>query len=127
MINSITLQCRAGRDLEHIKTENGRVYFCEVFALHERYIPPSDENPNEERSVIIPLYIKFRKKTAKLASMTISKGTPFVVSGQLDYYKDEKTNVEWFSIIAYDLAIGAMKPKDNTLTDEPVSSEPGHL
>ena len=111
MINSITLEVRAGKDLEHITEREGKTVFAEVFGLHEVYIAPTEEGEEASKKTI-PIYVKFGSKTAAFAVKTIKTGTRFVVDGQLDYYKDDKTNREWFSIKAEGFLPAGSKPQE---------------
>jgi len=96
MLNSLTLQLRAATDLRNIKLKENKPIYADCLAIHEIFVPrtSADDEPSKRT---MPIFCKFQKSTAKLATIAVRKGTPFVAAGKLDYYKDNETNREYFS------------------------------
>lgn len=125
MINTVILECRAGTDVElHKHNENGKPVFASVWAFHNIYIPGAeDREPTQETWNIT---VKFGARTAPLAAAAITKGSTFIVVGQLNFSpageREGKTFEGYSFIRAQEISIKSHKPhketKDNAHDDE---------
>lgn len=97
MLNHITLEVRAGKDLQDIKMKDGEPYTCRIFALHEIYVPPQEDG-GEPSKITMPIFLNLSPRATPLAAACIKKGDRFTVDGRLRYYMDPDTNKEWWSI-----------------------------
>lgn len=113
MLNSTTLELRAGTELQHLKTdEEGKATYAQIFAFHKPYRNRQQDDTDDNSWAIT---VKFTKRTAGLAKAGLTKGQTFVVSGKLDFSPagesaDGKKYEGYAFIWADNLALG-QKPK----------------
>lgn len=79
-INTISLELNAAMDVS--SHDDGE--WATVFAIHNKY------RGKERPSKPVPISVKFGGNTAAFALAAIKKGTPFVVTGSLDFDEGEK-------------------------------------
>lgn len=93
-MNQIKLTLRAADQPRVIKEENGVPTFATVFAIHN----PFTKGRSPETA--IPITVKASNELASTLVDSLTKGTAFVVEGQLTYFKNPETNRESYSIRA---------------------------
>ncbi|MGC1479019.1 MAG: hypothetical protein WA771_00835 [Chthoniobacterales bacterium] len=93
-MNQIKLSLRSADDPRTIKEDNGTATFASVFALHNA--PPKKGKPLE----IVPITVKASRELAPTLVESLGKGTAFVVTGQVAYYRHPDTARESYSIWA---------------------------
>lgn len=115
MLNTTTLELRAGTELQHVKTDDdGKTTYAQVFAFHKPY--RNRQLADEDDSWAIT--VKFTKRTAGLAKAGLTKGQTFVISGKLDFSpageSEDGNKYEGYAFIwAESLALG-QKPQSST-------------
>jgi len=79
-INSVNLEVNAATDVR--SHDNGK--WVTVFAIHNKY------RGKDKPAKAVPISVKFGPNTAAYAVAAIRKGTPFTVSGALDFDEGEQ-------------------------------------
>jgi len=93
-MNQIKLTLRAADQPRVIKEENGVPTFASVFAIHNPF------TKGRAPETAIPITVKASHELASTLVDSLTKGTAFVVEGQLTYFKNPETNRESYSIRA---------------------------
>jgi hypothetical protein len=106
-MNQIKLSLRSADDPRTIKEDHGTATFASVFALHN--VTPKPGKPVE----IVPITVKASRELAPVLVGSLRKGTAFVVSGQIAYYRHPDTARESYSIWA-DAITDIVPPKSQT-------------
>ncbi len=109
-INTITLEVNAAAELVDRET------FATVFAIHNRYAGTDDGKKPLEKAV--PIGVLFGANTRNYAKKVVTKGSRFVVTGELDY--DLKGDKEFFTIRA-DKLTPIPRTKGEEKTGEPAA------
>lgn len=93
-MNRIQLSLRAADDPRTIKEDQGTATFASVFALH-------NGEPKPGKAVeTLPITVKASRELAPVIVRQLARGTAFVVSGELAYYRDPDRGRESYSIWA---------------------------
>jgi len=108
-INTITLEVNAAADLVDRDT------FATVFCIHNRYVG-QDEATKKPLEKAVPIGVLFSGPTLNYAKKVVTKGSGFVVTGELDY--DKRGEKEFFTIRATQL-----KPLARAHGDEPAAAD----
>lgn len=112
MLNTTTLELRAGTELQHVKTDDdGKVTYAQIFAFHKPYRRESDGDDSWA------ITVKFTRRTAGLANAALTKGQTFVVSGKLDFSPAGESDGKKFDAYAFIWA------DDLTLGQKPLNSQ----
>jgi single-stranded DNA-binding protein len=91
-INQIIISLRSAEDPRTIKEDNGKVTFASVFAIHNAV--------RQGKTEALPIVVRATRDLARLLVDSLTKGTAFIVEGQLCYYKHPDTGRERYSIFA---------------------------
>ncbi|CAN5419289.1 hypothetical protein BH09VER1_BH09VER1_29410 [soil metagenome] len=106
-MNQIKLSLRSADEPRKIKEDHGTATFASVFALHN--VEPKKGKPPE----VVPITVKASRELAPVIVDTLTKGTAFVVAGQLSYYKHPDKGRESYSIWADEIT-DIVPPKSQT-------------
>lgn len=93
-MNQIKLSLRSADHPRTIKEDHGTATFASVFALHNA--EPKKGKPLD----IIPITVKGSRELAPVIADALTKGTAFVVAGELSYYRHPEKGRESYSIWA---------------------------
>jgi single-stranded DNA-binding protein len=93
-MNQIKLSLRAADNPRIIKEDGGVATFASVFSLHN-----ITKKGKEEKNTM-PITVKASHELAQKLVTDLTKGTAFVVEGQLAFYRNPETNREYYSIWA---------------------------
>ncbi len=91
-VNQITISLRSAEDPRPINEDNGKVTFASVFAIHN--------GVRQGKTETLPIVVRATRDLARLLVDSLTKGTAFIVEGQLCYYKHPDTGRERYSIFA---------------------------
>jgi single-stranded DNA-binding protein len=103
-MNHIQLSLRAADQPRIIKEDGGVATFATIFVLHNTY---------RKGQEAIPITVRASRELAAVLAERLTKGTAFVVEGELSYYRNGDTGRERYSVFAASFA-DITPPKSQT-------------
>ncbi len=104
-MNRIQLSLRAADDPRTLREEDGVPTFASVFSLHNA------AKRGRADAEALPITVKASRELAQTLAAELRRGVAFVVSGQLDYYRNPETSRTSYSIWA-DTFTDITQPKE---------------